>query len=185
MAIFSASHRVSHRLSIRNAATALAVSLLLVATAQAADAPPKPEAVRYHGANWIQLGPGVITNCSTARLRLSRDTMDSVLITEPVKIAAVKRWAFRYVYSRLDLSPEEPIEGDGRPVPFLSLYSLRFSLSTPRFDYSTGTAIFIRPELKIDEALLLYIPLLPEVLGLTPAECEQEIEELRKLTPAE
>lgn len=146
---------------------------------------PEPEKVIYHGVNWLQLGPGVISNCMVARLRLGGGTVDSVLIAEPAKIAVIKRWALRNIYCRFDLSPEEPIESDGNPVPFLSLYSWRTHVSQPRWDFSTTPPYFLAPRVVIDEDLLVFIPLLPGVLGLTESECAQEVAELAKLVPVE
>ncbi len=144
----------------------------------------KEEAVIYHGANWLQFGPGVITNCTVARLRLGQ-TLDSVMITDPEKIAEVRRWTVRNVAGRFDLSPAEPIETDGKLVPSLSLYTWRTRLSQPRWDFSCTPPVFLAPRVYVDEALLLYIPLLPGVLGLSEKECAAEIEELAKLVAIE
>jgi hypothetical protein len=127
---------------------------------------------RENGVGWFSFGPGVISssNCLAIEICLG-DRSNRIRITDPVKIAAVKKWILDNKFDRQwNYSPKWP-QDVGRQV--VSTYYIWLSGSTT-----------IDPEKELDSAIV-FIPLEALPTGMNETDRDAKIGELKKLIGAD
>jgi hypothetical protein len=123
--------------------------------------------VRSNGSAWYQFGPGIVSSCHCADIRVSLDgdRRNAIYVTDPKKIDAIRAWVLGNHPEKLyNCSPKTPVFPYGDVVliqPSITLYS------------ST--------ELSDNGELIIFMPLTPLAMGMSQQAAEQRIRELRKL----